>query len=85
VAQIWRGGAVRPKLPLLLAGVDVRVLDAELGRGRACSWAGAEPMMPSMPLSFVLPATATTSSRLIPGDLRALAEAAGVQVDLVPV
>lgn len=86
VAQIWRGGAGRPaSVARLLRGVEVRPLDQELGK-RAGVLLAATSQHDAIDAALVCVASdgddILTSD---PTDLRALAEAAGVHVDLVPV
>jgi hypothetical protein len=86
VAQVWRGGTGRQApLARLLAGTDVTAVDDVLGGGGG--WLG-----PPRPHADAIDATVVclagdgddilTSDT---GDLRALAEAAGIHVDLIPV
>jgi hypothetical protein len=71
IAQIWRGGSGRQaEVARLLRGVDVRALDEELGKK-------AGVLLGRSGAEDIL-----TSD---PADFRALAEAAAVHVDLVPV
>ena len=86
VAQIWRGGAGRQsEVARLLRGVDVRALDEELGKGAGAllGRSGAED-----PVDAALICLAGDGDDILtsdPEDLRTLAEAAGVHVDLVAV
>ncbi len=85
VAQIWRGGSARQaEVARLLRGVDVRALDEELGK-KAGALLGKTGAADAVDAALVCLATdgddIVTSD---PGDLRSLAEAAGVHVDLVP-
>jgi len=86
VAQVWRGGAGRQAiLARLLAGVDVEALDISLGKragvllGRS---GGADA------IDAVIVCLAGDGDEILtsdPNDLRPLAEAAGLHVELVPV
>jgi len=86
VAQVWRGGAGRQAiLARLLAGVDVEALDSTLGK-RAGVLLGRSGGADAIDAAVVCLAgdrdEILTSD---PNDLRALAEAAGLHVELVPV
>jgi hypothetical protein len=86
VAQVWRGGTGR-QVPVarLLAGVDIAALDDGLGR-RAGMLLGHSGLADAIDAAVVCLARdgddILTSD---PGDLQALAQAAGVQVELIPV
>ena len=86
VAQVWRGGSGRQaSVARLLAGVDITPIDGSLGR------------RPGMPLARTGRADAIDAAVVClaadgddivtsdPGDLRILAEAAEVHVELIPV
>jgi hypothetical protein len=85
VAQIWRGESGRQaEVARLLRGVDVRALDEQLGKkaGVLLGRSGADDAVDA-----ALVCIATDGDDILtsdPGDLRSLAEAAGVHVDLVP-
>jgi hypothetical protein len=86
IGQVWRGGHGRQAtLARLLPGVDVRPLDDDLGR-RAGVLLGAAGQADVIDAAVVLLAhdgdEIYTSD---PGDLRDLAMAAGLHVDLIPV
>jgi hypothetical protein len=86
VAQVWRGGAGR-QVPVarLLAAVDVAALDDNLGR-RAGMLLGRSGLADAIDAAVV--ALAGDGDDILtsdPGDLRALAEAAGAHVELIPV
>jgi hypothetical protein len=86
VAQIWRGGSGRQaEVARLLAGVDVRALDEELGKkaGVLLGRSRAEDVVDAALVCLAVDGDDILTSD--PGDLRTLAEAAGVHVDLVPV
>lgn len=86
VAQVWRGGSGRQALlARLLAGVDVVPLDEALGR-RAGVLLGASGSSDAIDASVVC--LTTDGDDILTadtGDLRVLAEAAGVHVELLPV
>jgi hypothetical protein len=86
VGQVWRGGAGRQvRLAQLLPAVEVVALDATIGR-RAGVLLGRTRKKDVIDAAVV---TLAADGDLIltsdPEDLRALAEAAGVHVDLVRV
>jgi hypothetical protein len=86
VAQVWRGGAGRQaQLARLLPGLDVAALDADLGRsaGMLLKAARAEDA-----IDAALVALASDGDDILTSDvddLRALAAAAGVHVELIQV
>lgn len=86
VAQIWRGGAGRQaEVARFLRGVDVKPLDEELGKRTGVLLAranGDDPFDAALVCLAVDGDDVLTSD---PSDLRALAEAAGVHVELIPV
>jgi hypothetical protein len=86
IGQVWRGGSGRQAtLARLLPGVDVQALDDGLGR-RAGVLLGAADQADVIDAAVVLLAhdgdEVYTSD---PDDLRDLAVAAGLHVDLIPV
>jgi len=85
VAQIWRGGAGRQaEVARLLRGVDVKSLDEALGKRAGVLLARAHG---DDAIDAALVGLATDGDDVLtsdPSDLRALAEAAGVHVDLIP-
>jgi hypothetical protein len=86
VAQTWRGGSGR-QVPAarLLAGVAIVPIDNSLGR-RAGMLLGRTGGADAIDAAVVC--LATDGDDIItsdPGDLRLLAEAAGVHVELIPV
>jgi hypothetical protein len=86
VAQAWRGGSSRQaEVARLLAGVDVKSLDELLGK-RAGVLLGQSGETDAIDAALICLAgdgdEILTSDA---GDLRGLAEAAGVHVDLIPV
>lgn len=86
VGQVWRGGSGRQAtLARLLPAVAVHPLDDALGRRAGvllASTGGADVIDAAVVLLAVDGDEIVTSD---PGDLRQLAEAANVQVDLIPV
>lgn len=86
VAQVWRGGFGRQtEVARLIATVDVRPLDAELGKdaGELLGRAGTSDAIDAALVCLASDGDDIMTSD--PGDLRVLAEAAGVQVELLPV
>ena len=86
IGQVWRGGRDRQAmLASLLAGVEVAPLDDRLGRraGVLLGRAGGSDVVDAA--LVVLAADGDEIVTSDPGDLRPLAVAAGVHVDLVPV
>ena len=86
IAQFWRGGSGRQvTLARLLAGVESRPLDTELGK-RAGVLLGLARSTDAIDAAVVLLAADGDSILTSdPRDLRRLAAAAAVHVDLVPV
>jgi hypothetical protein len=86
VGQIWRGGSGRQAtVARVLPGVDVQPLDEELGR-RAGVVLGAADLADVIDAAVVL--LARDGDEIFtsdPDDLRGLAVAAGLHVELVPV
>jgi hypothetical protein len=86
VAQVWRGGTGR-QVPVarLLAGVDVAALDDGLGRraGMLLARTGMADAIDAAVVSLARDGDDILTSD--PGDMRALAQAAGVHVELIPV
>lgn len=86
VGQVWRGGTGRQvSLARSLGGVEVRPLDGALGR-RAGVLLGLSRQSDVVDAALVL--LAGDGDEILtsdPSDLRALARAAGLHVDLVPV
>ncbi len=86
IAQVWRGGSGR-QVPLarLLAGVDIAALDDGLGR-RAGMLLARSDLADAIGAAVVcLAGDGDDILTSDPGDLRALAQAAGVHVELIPV
>lgn len=86
VAQIWRGGSGRQaEVARLLKGVDVKPLDQQLGK-EAGALLGKTRGEDAIDAAVVCLATdgddILTSD---PTDLKTLADAAGLQIDLIPV
>lgn len=86
IAQVWRGGSGRQApLARLLAGVDVAALDGGLGR-RAGVLLARSDLADAIDAAVVcLAGDGDDILTSDPGDLRALAQAAGVHVELIPV
>jgi PIN domain len=86
IAQVWRGGRDRQALVArLLAGVEVTPIDDRLGRRAGMLLArtgGADPIDAAV---VCLAADGDDILTSDPGDLRILAEAAEVHVELIPV
>ncbi len=86
VAQVWRGGAGRQaQLARLLPGVDVVPLDAELGRSAGMLLKAAHAVDA---IDAALVALASDGDDILTSDiddLRSLAAAAGVHVELIAV
>jgi len=86
VAQVWRGGTGRQApLARLLAGTDVTAVDDVLGRraGMLLARSGKSDAVDATVVCLAGDSDDILTSG--PGDLRALAEAAGIHVDLIPV
>ena len=86
IAQVWRGGSGR-QVPLarLLAGVDVAALDDGLGR-RAGMLLARSNLADAIDAAVVcLAGDGDDILTSDPADLRVLAQAAGVHVELIPV
>ena len=86
IAQVWRGGVGRQAmLARFLAGVDVEALDVGLGK-RAGLLLGRSGGADAIDAAIVC--LAGDGDEILtsdPNDLRALAEAAGLHVELIPV
>ena len=86
VAQVWRGGHGRQVLVArLLAGVEVAPIDDSLGRraGMLLARAGRCDAVDATVMCMAADGDDILTSD--PGDLRLLAEAAQVHVELIPV
>ena len=86
IGQVWRGGRDRQAvLAIVLAGVDVAPLDDRLGRraGVLLGRAGASDVVDAALVLLAADGDEILTSD--PDDLRPLAAAAGVHVELVPV
>ncbi|MGH9056423.1 MAG: PIN domain-containing protein [Acidimicrobiales bacterium] len=86
VAQIWRGGSGRQVgLARLLAAVDVKALDEELGK-KAGLLLGTSSTGDAIDAALVC--LAVDGDEILtsnPRDFRGLAERAGLHIDLIPV
>jgi hypothetical protein len=86
VAQVWRGGSGRQApVARLLAGVEVAPVDDGLGRraGMLLARTGHADAIDAAVVCLAADGDDILTSD--PGDLRVLAEAAGVHVELIPV
>jgi hypothetical protein len=86
VAQVWRGGHGR-QVPVarLLAGVEVSPIDDRLGRRAGILLARVDHTDAIDAAVICLAADGDDILTSDPDDLRALAEAAGIHVELIPV
>lgn len=86
VAQVWRGGSGRQApLARLLAGTDVAPVDDKLGRRAGMLLARSSHSDAIDATVVCLAADGDDILTSDPDDLRALAEAAEIHVELVPV
>ena len=86
VAQVWRGGSGRQaSVARLLAGVDITPIDDNLGRraGMLLARTGRADAIDAAVVCLAVDGDDIVTSD--PGDLRILAEAAEVHVELIPV
>jgi hypothetical protein len=86
VAQVWRGGHGRQaKITRLLAGVEVTPIGESLGKraGVLLARGGASDVVDASVVCLADDGDDILTSD--PGDLLALAEAAGIHVELIPV
>jgi len=86
VAEVWRGGRGRQaELARLLAGVQVAAIDDSLGRraGMLLARSGQSDAIDAAVVCLAADGDDILTSD--PGDLRALAEAAEIHIDLIPV
>ncbi len=86
VAQVWRGGRGRQAtVARMLAGVDVTAIDDGLGRraGTLLARAGQSDVIDATVVCLAVDGDDILTSD--PGDLRALAHAAGIHVELIAV
>ncbi|MGH3934202.1 MAG: hypothetical protein ACRDS1_04365 [Pseudonocardiaceae bacterium] len=86
VAQVWRGGRGRQaELARLLAGVQVAAIDDSLGRraGMMLARSGQSDAIDATVVCLAADGDDILTSD--PGDLRALAEAAEIHIELIPV
>jgi hypothetical protein len=86
VAQVWRGGHGRQALVArLLAGTDITAIDDRMGRraGMLLARSGHSDAIDATVICLAADGDDILTSD--PDDLRALAEAADVHVDLIPV
>jgi hypothetical protein len=86
VAQVWRGGHGRQAgIARLLAGVDVAALDEGLGRRAGMLLARSRQADAVDAAVMCLASDGDDILTSDPGDLLALAEAAEIHVELIPV
>jgi len=86
VAQVWRGGqGKQAPLARLLAGVEVAPIDGSLGRraGMLLARSGQSDAIDAAVVCLAGDGDDILTSD--PGDLRSLAEAAGVHIELIAV
>lgn len=86
VAQVWRGGDGRQAaVARLLAGVEVAAIDEQLGRraGVLLARSGQADAIDASVMCLAEDGDDILTSD--PGDLHALAQAAGVHIELIPV
>lgn len=86
VAQVWRGGGGRQAaVARLLAGVDVAAIDEQSGRraGVLLARSGQADAIDASVMCLAEDGDDILTSD--PGDLRALAQAARVHIELIPV
>lgn len=85
VAQAWRAGARQVRLVRLLRGIEERSLDAAAARrvGVLLAHAGSADVVDGSVVDSAMSGDEVLTSD--PGDLAALAEAAGKRLTLVPV
>jgi hypothetical protein len=86
VAQIWRGGSGRQvEVARLLAGVDVQPIDEQVGKkaGLLLATSRTDDAIDAALICLAVDGDEILTSD--PGDLRRLAKAAGLHIDLVPV
>jgi hypothetical protein len=86
VAQVWRGGqGKQAPLARLLAGVEVAPIDGSLGRraGMLLARSGQSDAIDAAVVCLAGDGDDILTSD--PGDLRGLAEAAGVHIELIAV
>lgn len=86
VAQVWRGGRGRQaQVARLLAGTDIAAVDDNLGRraGMLLARSGHADAIDATVVCLAADGDDILTSD--PGDLHALAQAAEIHVDLIPV
>jgi len=86
VAQVWRGGRGRQaQVVSLLAGVEVAAIDDSMGRraGMLLARSGQSDAIDASVVCLAADGDDILTSDV--GDLRALAEAADIHVELIPV
>jgi hypothetical protein len=86
VGQVWRGGRGRQaQVARILRGVEVQPLDEQLGRlaGWLCGRSATVDVIDAALISLAVDGDEILTSDA--GDLRRLAEAADLHVDIIPV
>ena len=85
VGQVWRGGSGRQVMVCLLAGSEIRPLDADLGKraGVLLGLSGASDVVDAALMCLAVDGDEILTSD--PDDLVELANSAGVHVDLIPI
>ena len=85
VGQVWRGGGRQAPVARLLAGVDVAPIDDLLGRraGTVLARSGRSDAIDASVVCLARDGDDILTSN--PGDLRDLAQAAGIHAELIPV
>jgi hypothetical protein len=86
LGQVWRGGTGRQAvLARLLAGVEIKPLDEELGKlaGVLLGLSGQADVLDAALIGLAEDGDEILTSD--PGDLLSLAQQAGTHVDLIPV
>lgn len=86
VAQVWRGGHGRQApVARLLAGTEITPIGDQLGRraGMLLAHSGQSDAIDASVVCLAADGDDILTSD--PGDLRALAEAAGIYIDLIPI
>ena len=86
VGQVWRGGSGRQVMVArLLAGSEIRPLDADLGKraGVLLGLSGASDVVDAALMCIAVDGDEILTSD--PGDLVELANSSGVHVDLIPI
>jgi len=85
IGQVWRGGARQANVARLLKAIEISSLGEELGRraGTLLARAGADDVIDAALVLLGRDGDEIITSD--PGDLHALAHAAGIDLDIVPI